>query len=298
MPLPTPTAPTEFRIVGYVTDGETVISQIQFDKLTHINYAFVLPNEDGTFETIANPWKLEEVVKQAHRRGVKVLISVGGWGFDPEFEQLAAAPETRARLVEGLMAFVEQYDLDGVDIDWEYPGPEPESAANFVQLMAELDARLQPQGKLLTAAVVAVGATGEGVRADVFERVDFLNLMAYDGSEGHHSSYEYAETALNYWSARGLPREKMVLGVPFYSRPTLVTYRKIIQADPQAAQADEWTYHGSTVYYNGLATMQRKTELAMQRASGIMIWTLAYDTSDDTSLLNAIHQTAHGRAAP
>ncbi len=282
-----------FRIVGYVTDWDAIVGQIPFDKLTHINYAFLVPNPDGTFQALRNPWKLREVVTQAHAQGVKVLISVGGWGWDDEFEQMAADPQSRAKFVQELDRFVRAFELDGADIDWEYPDPGSASAQNFLNLMQELEAVLRPQGRLLTAAVVASGSTGSGVRPEVFELVDFLNLMAYDGPPPHHSPYSYAEEALNYWSARGLPPEKMVLGVPFYSRPGEVPYRKLVRSSPEAASADEWEYLGSLQSYNGLPTIRQKTDLARRRASGIMIWTLAHDTMDDTSLLNAIYERAH-----
>lgn len=298
-PLPTliPTetpVPNTFRIIGYVTDWDVVVSQIQFDKLTHINYAFLIPNKDGAFADIANEWKLKEIVAQAHAHNVKVLISVGGWGWDDEFEALAADAQTRATFVSELNQFVLTYQLDGADIDWEYPGPEPGSAENFAALMQELEAVLKPQGKLLTAAVVAAGATGDGILPEALDVMDFVNVMAYDGPGANHASMDYAEKALKYWSGRGLPPEKLVLGVPFYSRPNQVPYRKLVTSDGDAVNADELKYFGGVEYYNGQPTIRAKTELALDRASGIMIWALAHDTTDDTSLLNVIYQTAYG----
>jgi GH18 family chitinase len=283
-----------FRIVGYVTDLDAIISQVRFDQLTHVNYAFLLPNADGSITGVANSWKLKDLVAKAHASDVKVLISVGGWGWDEQFEVLASQPETRSRFVRELDAFAEAYNLDGVDIDWEYPGPEAASAQNFVALMTELDTVLHGKGKLLTAAVVASGSTGDGVLPDVFDRVDFLNIMAYDGPGTHHSSYAYAGDALNYWRARGLRAGKTVLGVPFYARPIEMPYRKLVQANPDAANVDEIDYFGRKAYYNGIPTIQRKTELAMRQASGIMIWNLAHDTNDASSLLSAIYRTAYG----
>jgi chitinase len=288
-PEPPPSEP--FRIIGYVSYGD-VVAAIPFDKLTHINYAFLIPNDDGTFQPLINAWKLTDLVTQAHANGVKVLISVGGWGWDAQFEKVAASAEARAVFVREVMAIVDQYQLDGVDMDWEYPGPEPESAENNVLLMRELYAVLQPQGKLLTSAVVAHGSTGDGVLDEVFELVDFLNLMAYDGSG--HAEMDYAVQSLDYWSRRGLPQEKTVLGVPFYSRPGEISYRKLVEADPTATQRDEIDYFGRINTYNGIPSMRAKTELALERASGIMIWTLAMDTFDDeTSLLTAIYQTVY-----
>jgi chitinase len=289
---PEPEQPSEpFRIIGYFTYGD-VVAAVPFDKLTHINYAFLIPNDDGTFVPLINSWKLHDLVSKAHANGVKVLISVGGWGWDAQFETAAGSEATRSVFVSEVMKIVNEYNLDGVDMDWEYPGPEQESAENNVVLMRSLYEALQPQGKLLTAAVVAHGSTGEGVLDEIFELVDFVNLMAYDGSG--HASMEYAVQSLDYWSERGLPKEKMVLGVPFYSRPGEISYRKLVEADPSAAQRDEIDYFGRLNTYNGIPSMQAKTELAMERASGIMIWTLAMDTFDDeTSLLTAIYQTAY-----
>lgn len=293
-PEPTPTEIPEepFRIIAYVTDGYPVIKLIPFSQLTHINYAFVIPNADGSLAPLANGWKLKELVRFAHANGVKVLASIGGWGWDAQFEALAADPESRARFVDALDQLAQEYGLDGIDIDWEYPGPGEASAQSFVTLMTELKARLQPQGKLLTTAVVALGSHGDDVLPEVFEIVDFINIMAYDGDGQNHSPYEYAVQALDYWSGRGLQKEKMVLGVPFYGRPTEAPYRKLVDNDPTAAQMDSTEYLGTTVYYNGIPTIQAKTELALERGSGIMIWELSQDTMDETSLLNAIFQIA------
>jgi chitinase len=278
-----------FRIVGYVGDVDGTVAQVQFDKLTHINYAFLIPRADGSVADLANQWKLDELTARAHAAGVKVLVSVGGWGWDAQFEAFAADPTARAAFVDLLRQFVLDHGIDGVDIDWEYPDP-GQSATNYLALMSELRAAL-PRPALLTAAVVADGATAEGIVSGVFPLVDFINVMAYDAPGPAHSPYSYAEASLDYWNARGLPREKTVLGVPFYSRPVEVPYRKLVASSAEAPNADALDYFGTTVNYNGIATIKAKTELAMRRASGIMAWALAHDTTDSTSLLSAIDET-------
>jgi GH18 family chitinase len=280
---------TPFRIIGYVTQA-VVVETIPFDQVTHINYAFLIPNADGTFATLPNGWKLEKIVTEAHKHDVQVLISVGGWGWDDEFETMAANPATRAVFVQELNKIVDQYQLDGVDIDWEYPDPE-QSAQNFFSLIQEL--RVTMPDKLITTAVVSQGATGEGILPETFEIFDFVNIMAYDGGEPH-SPYELAEASLEYWLGRGLPPEKTVLGLPFYAHPNSTPYRKIVQHDPQAANLDEIDYMGSKIDYNGIPTIQRKTHLVMEKGSGVMIWTLEHDTRDETSLLTAINLTLSG----
>ena len=292
MATPTPTPePAVFRVVGYATDA-TVLSTLQFDKLTHVNYAFLIPNADGSFAHMANRWKLDELAATAEAHGVQVLISVGGWGWDAEFEAMAADPAARARFVAGLVEFVAAHNLDGADIDWEYPEAGA-SSDNFLALMQALRAAL-PADKLLTAAVVALGDNGAGVPAEAFALMDFVNLMAYDGDGPNHSSLEYAERSLAYWQARGLPPAKTVLGVPFYSHPNFVPYRKLVEADPAAAEVDEFEYFSDLVNYNGRPTMRQKTALALERAAGIMIWALDHDSPGELSLLNAIYTTVHG----
>ena len=288
--MPTPTPVPEFRIVGYAT-AAVIVDTVQFDKLTHINYAFLIPNEDGTFESLPNAWKLEQLVGRAHQNGVQVLISVGGWGWDDQFEAMAASPERRATFISQLVAFVQQYDLDGADIDWEFPDP-GESAQNFLALMTELRQAL-PE-KLLTIAVVALGQTGTGVPQESFALLDFVNLMAYDGDGENHSSMAYARDALDYWLGRGLPPEKAVLGVPFYARPDGTPYYRLIQNDPAAAYLDSFDYYGTQLNYNGIPTMQAKTALALEHAAGIMIWTLEHDVAGELSLLAAIDRTVQG----
>jgi chitinase len=278
---------SKFRVVGYAIAGINV-GAIQFDKLTHINYAFLTPNKDGTFAPIGNPVELREIVEKAHAEKVKVLVSIGGWGWNDEFETLASDPNSRTTFVSGLVDLIKEFKLDGVDIDWEFPilG---KSSDNFLALIQELRDALP--NKLLTCAVVSLGSTGEGVPSSSFEIFDFVNIMAYDGDGHNHSPYELAEKAIHYWLGRGLPASKAVLGVPFYSRPIYSPYWKIVEKDPQAAYIDEAKLLSTTINYNGIPTIQRKTELALNQASGIMIWALNYDSADKTSLLSAINRT-------
>ena len=276
-----------FRVIGYVTEA-VVPEIIPYDQLTHINYAFLIPNADGTIIPPTNIWKLEKITASAHEHGVKVLISVGGWGWDAEFETLAANSDVRAQFAENLVRFVEEHKLDGIDMDWEYPDPGP-SSEHFLALMRLLRTQL-PEGKLLTAAVVAYGDEHAlGVPAEAFEIMDFVNLMAYDG--GDHGSMAQAERSLDYWLGRGLPAEKTVLGLPFYGHPTGSPYRKIVESAPEAATLDEFEYLGVVRRYNGIPTIEAKTRLAQERGSGVMFWTLEQDAQGELSLIGAIDRT-------
>jgi GH18 family chitinase len=248
----------------------------------------VIPFGDGRVQPMPNPEKLTQLVTAAHAAGKKVLISVGGWnnGDDSGFEILSASQPTRANFVNNMLSMVSVYALDGVDIDWEFPDFMGSSGDNFGALMQDLCAALHTQGKLCTAAVSGDSRSAGGVRANVLEAVDFLNLMAYDGGSGpDHSPLSFAVGSLDYWLGRGLPPAKAVVGLPFYGRPSWEAYSAIVARDPQAPFKDV----SNNVFYNGLDTIKAKTSLAMQRGGGVMIWELSQDTSDDaTSLLTAI----------
>ena len=279
-------APPSFRIIAYATDG-IIENLIPYDKLTHINYSFLTPKDDGTFNSIVNGWKLKNIVTNGHKQNVKVLISVGGWGWDEQFETVAASPALRGVFVQNLKTFVDEYQLDGADIDWEYPDA-GQSSQNFLALIQELRAAMPDT--LLTTAVVSHGENGMGILPETFEYFDFINVMTYDGSD--HGTLEQLERGLAFWSGRGLPKEKIVMGMPFYGDPDL-PYFKIVAEDPSAAQTDTFEYFGKTYHYNGIPTTQKKTKIAMEQASGIMFWTLDFDAQGDLSLVNAIYQTSH-----
>ncbi|MFI7551523.1 glycosyl hydrolase family 18 protein [Micromonospora sediminimaris] len=290
--------PGSFKSVGYLPSWTGNVNSVQYTKLTHINYAFVLPNSNGTLRAVENPSKLTSLVSLARANNVKVSIAIGGWndGDDSAFEALAANAGTRTTFVNSVVNFVNQYGLDGVDMDWEYPDPGT-SANNFSLLMQQLGNALRPQGKLLTAAVVAEGYYRDGVPTSVFNHVDFLNIMAYDGGSPH-ANYDWSINAVNGWKARGLPASKAILGVPFYSRPGYYTYTQLVGMDPANANRDCTTVGGAQQCYNGVPTVKRKTQWAMANAGGMMNWELTQDTGGSTSLVSAIYDTVMGGSPP
>jgi chitinase len=190
------------------------------------------------------------------------------------------------------MTLIDRYNLDGADIDWEYPNPGT-SADHFTALMTELSTAQHGRGQLLTAAVVSGGATAQGVQPAVFGYVDFLNIMLYDGGSPH-ANYDWTIDNVNQWKARGLPADKAVLGVPFYSRPAYYSYAQLVAMDPANAYRDCTTVDGAQACYNGLPTIQRKTQWALANAGGMMNWELSLDLGSAQSLVSAIDQAANG----
>jgi GH18 family chitinase len=299
LPIPVAAAavlPDGFKSVGYMPSWAGNVSTVEYDKLTHINYAFVMPTADAKLPEVPNPSKLRSLVDSGHAHNVKVLISIGGWnnGDDSPFESLAAGPDTRDAFVANTLDLIERYSLDGADIDWEYPNPGP-SADSYTLLMNQLSTALHNRGKLLTAAVVSGGPTAQGVQPAVFAAVDFLNIMLYDGGSPH-ANYDWTIDNVNRWKTRGLPASKTVLGVPFYSRPSYYSYAQLVAMDPANADRDCTLVQGTEQCYNGRPTVQRKTQWAMANAGGMMNWELSQDSTRE-SLVDVIYRTATGARA-
>jgi len=274
------------------------VNTIQYGKLTHINYAFVLPNANGSLQPVENPTKLSSLVSLGHGNNAKVSIAIGGWndGNDSAFESLAGNPTARTNFVNNVVNFVSQYGLDGVDIDWEYPDPGA-SGNNYTALMQQLSTAMHTRGKLLTAAVVSEGGTANGVQPAVFGYVDWLNIMAYDGGSPH-ANYDWSVSSVNFWKSRGLPASKTVMGVPFYSRPGYLTYSQLVAMDPANANRDCTNAGGGQQCYNGLPTIRRKTQYMLANGGGMMNWELSQDTNNATSLVSAIYETIMGGPNP
>lgn len=301
------TAQNVFKKIAYYMPGRSA-QEIPFKYLTHINYSFTIPASSGdTLEPLKNDSLLIALVKAAHLRKVKVFISIGGWsigdggGEDARFHKMATTVEGRQKFITSAMTMVNKYKLDGIDLDWEYPDPETQSADDFVKLCKNLYGALHAKGKQLTAAVVSAGKQAYGIKNEVYPYMDWLNLMVYDGDYGpaeikHHSPYSMAISCLDFWlNERQLPAQKCVLGLPFYAKKGHgnfgYAYNKLI-LEGASPLDDYWNGH----YYNGKITIANKTKLALQRhCAGVMVWEMSHDTNDENSLFKVIDSVSKGK---
>ena len=299
---------TDFKVVGYYPSWKPdKLNSVDFGIVTHVCYAFAIPTAEGGLRDLENPDTARALIRSAHNNGAKVLLSVGGWSYNDAplenvFMEATADDERLQRFVESILDMCGEYGFDGVDMDWEHPRADGTSARQYEALMLALSERLHAEGKLLTAAVLS-GATADGnIYYDaahtnaVLNAVDFINVMAYDGGDGErHSQYQFAVDCGAYWKeTRGLPAYKVVLGVPFYARPSWADYGTILAAVPDAFGKDHISYNGMDVYYNGVDTIAEKTRYARENLGGVMIWELTQDTADRSkSLLQAIGSVAN-----
>jgi len=180
----------------YVAERDFQPEKIPVEKLTHIIYSFtnVIDGEmKFRNEEVAGP-KIEALVKQKERNpDLKVMIACGGWGADG-FSDMALTEESRAKFIKSASEFITKYKLDGMDMDWEYPGisgagtmARPEDTKNFTALMKGLREMLDEfdSPKVLTFASAGWKRYYDFVEMDeVMKYANFTNVMTYDQVSG------------------------------------------------------------------------------------------------------------------
>lgn len=242
-------------VVAYVTSWSSVIPDASL--MTHLNYAFGHVNDSFGGVRIDNPDRLRQMVELKNLNPeLKVMLSVGGWGSG-RFSEMAGDPANRASFAKDCRRVVDEFGLDGIDIDWEYPTSDmagisasPEDTGNFTELMKDLR-KVLGEEYLLT---IASAASAEYIDfKSIVEYVDFVNIMAYDMADApkHHSALYDSENSGDMTSDRavkahmeaGVPADKLVLGMPFYGRGGTVMrnadYRRIITNTTYSVKWDE-----------------------------------------------------------
>ena len=233
-------------------DGYTPKS-LPADRLTHINYAFAKIDPATGRLAMANPdidGKNFQELGELKRKypGLRVLISVGGWDYSGQFSAVAATEQGREVFAQSCAEFVAEHGLDGVDLDWEYPvsggpagnGSSPADRENFTRLLDAVRKKLDRQGaadgkryELTIAGAASASYLKKIEPVKVASLVDFIFVMAYDMhgpwdgfsdlsaplSQPSGCSPQYKNSVADgiaAYDAAGVPRDKLVLGMPFY----------------------------------------------------------------------------------
>jgi chitinase len=237
-------------IVAYVFPQDGILQPDEIDarKLTRINYAFANLQDDRIVDGFpSTPKNIATLVAlKRENPSLTVLVSVGGWLWSGRFSDMAHSKQSRRTFIESVAEYVDRYEIDGLDIDWEYPGMagagntfRPEDKQNYTSLLKELRERFNREGKKLHRKLfitIATGASSEFLAHTQMDKVqkyvDTVNLMAYDyyepGSDattGNHAPL-YTDSAdakqisdnrsVHEYEQAGVPAGKIVLGVPFY----------------------------------------------------------------------------------
>jgi len=255
----------DYKIVCYFTnwatyrqggDGKFDPEHIDPKICTHIIYGFAVLDQNNLIIKSHDPYAdlsdgysgkdMYRKVTEFKKHGIKVTLALGGWNDSKgsKYSKLVNNPAARARFITHVIDFIEKYDFDGLDLDWEYPScwqtdckeEHYSDKAAFTAWVSELRAAFNPKGLLLSAAVspskkiMDVGYDVPSIARDL----DWINVMTYDyhgqwdKKTGHVAPfyghpdddfyYFNANFTMNYWIESGAPPSKLVMGMPLYGQ--------------------------------------------------------------------------------
>lgn len=228
----------------------------------------------------------------------ELFIVVGGWYESETIFPMAKNIEKREAYVNSLIQFCIENNLDGIDLDWEaYPNAVPE--ADYISLVDLLSEKIRKNNLKFS---VAVAASHHNLAAKFKNKVDQINIMSYGilDDNGNQVTMTQLTGWLNNFEAAGIPRAKLIVGVPFYGKrlydvsnnsPRAITYSYIAQQSSPAYDDNKYGDYS----YNGRGLMQTKTKFLRENFYfGIMSWELSQDVDYNSqySLLKSIVEVA------
>ncbi|KAG8902296.1 hypothetical protein FRB99_004658 [Tulasnella sp. 403] len=263
------------------TGNQLPPESVDFDRFDWVDFAFAVPNSafDLSFTDDDSEDLLKRLVSAAHAKNKKVKLSVGGWTGSKYFSSAVSSNTNRQTFAKNILKVYNKFNIDGIDIDWEYPGLEGESgnivsssdSSNYLSFLKLLRATL-PDGAVITAATQVwpfAGSNGQPLKdvSEFAKYFDWILMMNYDvwGSSStpgpnaplsnacHNSSQPLAnaQEAVKSWTEAGMPPEKITLGVPSYGYISRSNAQHLTGRGPSIKNEDGGTNDGQ-VQFNGL----------------------------------------------
>lgn len=313
-----PVKPSKAVVGYYRSDNKAAYphTAIDFAYLTHIAHAFAWPDASGNL-VVPPGFLYPELVAAAHASGVKMIISLGGWGNAAGFPGTAATAGNRARFAGQLVDFCRANGYDGADLDWEFVTGDQQKA-DFSLLVEALSAAFRAQAPPLLLTIAAPSGNYYGRWID-FERLapafDLIAFMTYDyhgewSDHAGHNSPLYApagdtcgsvDETFAYARSRQVPLDKLLVGVPFFGRSfdcgalgsAFTTSQGWDYADVMALPSSGWTRVWDAqaqvpylrrsdgnllICYDDMSSVGLKAQYVKDRGSaGVIIWELGGD---------------------
>ena len=260
-----------FHRIAYVMNHSLpTVTEEDAKKLTHINLSFALLKDGALDMSQLTDISLIAKFRQWNPQ-LKIVLSVGGWACDG-FSQAAMTEAGRQKFAASCLDAVEQYSLDGIDIDWEYPcsdaagiAADPRDRENFTALLQTIRDAIG-KDKILSVAMGADESCAENTEMDkVSQILDYVQLMTYDmcngfsTRSGHHAalyasrgdnSKNSTRAVVEIYHNAGVPYEKMVIGAAFYARHFEVeTNQNNGLLQPSGPGISQASYHHITPAY-------------------------------------------------
>lgn len=236
------TTPTPPKIIAYYMGDGSDLQRYNVSQLTHIIYSFLhLTGNQLSFDSATDKRALQRLValKKQHPH-LKVMLSLGGWGGCETCSDIFNSTENRKAFAQSTLAIIEEYQADGIDLDWEYPTiagyPGHKYAAhdraNFTALIQELRNAFGNRYQLSFAAGGFDSFLETAVDWDaIMPLLDNVNLMSYDlvnggtPHTGHHTALysttqqkDSTDNAVQFLLRKGVAPEKIIIGAAFYAR--------------------------------------------------------------------------------
>ncbi|WP_109299270.1 glycoside hydrolase family 18 protein [Aquimarina sp. AU474] len=273
---------TNKKIIAYVTDWNKDQWGSNFERanqITHINYAFanikggeIVEGKDTDSLHISKLNELKEI-----NPNLQTLISIGGWTWSGNFSDAVLTNASREKFANSTIRFLQKHQINGIDLDWEYPGLEgngnvhrPEDKENFTSILRLIRKKMDSLSQQTEATYLLTIATGASQdyldhtnMKEAQQYLDFINIMTYDfcggwsKKTGHHAnlyaakseqaeqSVRSAEIAVQQHIKAGIPVHKIVLGIPFYGR----WWKSVLPTSNGQYQFVQGNLSGSYDYY-------------------------------------------------
>jgi len=333
-----PTRPNKVVMGYYRTSNRAVLdhTQIAYGYLTHIAHAFAWPDASGNL-VVPDGFLYPELNVAAHANGVKMIVSLGGWGNCDGFPGMASTEASRSRFIGQLVDFCKSRAYDGVDIDWEFVSND-QKKSDFSAFIEALSSAFKAQSPplLLTTATPSDSYYGRWID---YERLagdfDFIGFMTYDyhGAWSDHSGHNAplytpswdacgsVDNTFAYARSRQVPLAKLLIGVPFFGRSfdcgamgqAFKTSKGWHYADilalPGAAWTRVWDSEAQVPYvrrtdgtmvisYDDMSSVGLKCQYVKDKASaGVILWELGQDFRSGASELLEVVGKSFGASA-
>ncbi|WP_049971740.1 glycoside hydrolase family 18 protein [Haladaptatus cibarius] len=260
------------RVVGYYPAwaGNYSPGDVPYDKITHLNYAFLEPRSDGTVVVGDSSEKslLSDLSNYDDTDTVFILSISSGW-YSGKFSDAASTATRRQRFAKTAVDIMERYGFDGLDLDWEYPDGTIRASDphNFTLLLEECRKELDSRFGSWTHLTMA-GSPNPNIVDDAYEvgtisnYLDHVNVMTYDyhGDWSNDTNFNApfdsppedpdgqqswnTTNHMEHWASKSIAKDKLVMGMPFYGR----SYSGV--APTNDGLFNSFTSSTSETYYN------------------------------------------------
>lgn len=286
---------------SYSRDFENQLKKIDFKQLTHMAIAFATIHEENSLpflspDVINGIQKIQAEITDQNA-DTKLLLSVGGAGYDG-FCQASSTDSSRKLFTKEVIKLINEFSLDGIDLDWEFPGESALGIAScknckedFILLLEELRQQLKPP-LLLTVAAGSNRYFGIDIKR-MRKAVDYVFVMTYDLGPMHSSIY-LSKLFINMWHILGIPENKLCIGVPLYGRNLKhleedLRFNELSKGKITNFLGQSFSYYnGSKWCFDTEKDVKKKALWARKKGlGGIFCWEIKGD--DHNRILNAMN---------